>query len=285
MMRFLVVLWALTGAVMAQALPTNPPPAASSAQLRAFGDTLMMDRTLALMQREAAQSAAEMSADMFAGQDPAIWADAVRGVFDPSRARTQFDQGLAQAHLPPADLARAQDFFSSDLGARILTLELSAREAMLDPAIKDAAQQAWATAQLTAKPEGKLRIARLETVIIANDLIESNVMAALNSNLAYYQGMNTAGALGDAAQSDILAEVWAQESQLRSDTKDWLYPFLNLAYQPLSIADLDTYIAFSESDTGRTVNAALFAAFDALGVYQSRGMGLAAGNLMAGQDI
>jgi hypothetical protein len=87
------------------------------------------------------------------------------------------------------------------------------------------------------------------------------------------------------SQSDMLAEVWAQEGDLRRETEDWLYPFLNLAYQPLSIADLDAYIAFSNSAAGRAINAALFVAFDVLGKDQSRGMGLAAGKLMAGQDI
>ena len=34
------------------------------------------------------------------------------------------------------------------------------------------------------------------------------------------------------------------------DTAEWLYPFLMLAYQPLSDQDLDQYIAFSEHPGG-----------------------------------
>ena len=46
------------------------------------------------------------------------------------------------------------------------------------------------------------------------------------------------------------------------ETEDWLYPFMSLAYQPLTDAELQAYLAFSETAGGQRLNAAVFAAFD-----------------------
>ena len=82
----------------------------------------------------------------------------------------------------------------------------------------------------------------------------------------------------------MLAEVWG-ESDVRRDTTEWLFPFLMLAYQPLSDQELDAYIAFSTTPAGQKANRAVFAAFDAMFVQVSKELGQSAGRLMAGQDI
>jgi hypothetical protein len=59
-----------------------------------------------------------------------------------------------------------------------------------------------------------------------------------------------------------LSEVWGQEPELRRDTIEWLYSFQLSAYSGLSDADIEAYTAFSETEAGAALNAALFAAFD-----------------------
>lgn len=262
--------------------------AVGAAQLRALGDVLRMDQTLAVMQTEALANADEITSDLFGTSDLPAWDAAVAALFDPAKARAAFDAALADAAAPlqAADLQAAADFFATPLGARLLDLELSARQAMIDDSIEAAAIESWAELQANPLPASTQRAALIRDVVAANDLIETNVASALNGNLAFYQGLADAGAYGAGAGSDeMIREVWAQEAQLRSDTKDWLYPYLAMAYAPLSDADLQAYIAFSKSDAGRALSQALFIAFDALGIQQSRGMGLAAGRLMVGQDI
>jgi hypothetical protein len=86
----------------------------------------------------------------------------------------------------------------------------------------------------------------------ANDLIESNVAGALNANLAFLKAMAEAGGggtVGGDAEA-MLAEVWGQEAAVRAETEAWLFPFLALAYQPLSDSDLEAYVAFSETPEG-----------------------------------
>jgi hypothetical protein len=270
----------LAGPVWAQA--------ASEAQLRALADVLRMDQTLAVMQTEAIANADEITPDLFGTPDLPAWDTAVAALFDPALARAGFDAALigAAGNIDGADLQAAIDFFATPLGARLLDLELSARTAMIDDDVEAAAKENWQVLRDNPLPASTKRAALIRDIVAANDLIETNVAAALNGNLAFYQGMAEAGGHG-AGQSgdDMIREVWDQEAQVRADTEDWLYPYLAMSYAPLSDDDLQAYIDFSNSDAGRALNQILFMSFDALGVEQSRGMGLAAGRLMAGQDI
>jgi len=96
----------------------------------------------------------------------------------------------------------------------------------------------------------------------ANDLVEINVTGALNSNYEFYKGLMRGGAMGDElSESEILGSLWEQEPEIRQNTIEWVYSYSLMAYQPLSDDELRSYIAFAESDAGRDLNAAMFAAF------------------------
>ena len=86
-------------------------------------------------------------------------------------------------------------------------------------------------------------------------------------------------------EEEILSEVWAQEEDTRSDTREWLYAFLLVAYRPLSDAVLDEYVALSASPEGRAMNRALFAGFNAMYDEISYGLGLAAAQQMLGEEL
>jgi len=153
---------------------------------------------------------------------------------------------------------------------------------MLDEAVKDAAKVAAADMAQDQDP----RLALLRDFAIAGDLIEQNVAGAMNANLAFYQGMAESGTPGAGMTEDqMLSDVWAQEPQVRKDTEEWLFPYLALAYQPLSDEDLEAYTAFWESPAGKRFNAALFAAFDVVFTNISRDLGRAAARQMQGDDI
>jgi hypothetical protein len=197
--------------------------------------------------------------------------------------RTAFDTAFAKAlGDDPTMTALATAFFNSDIGQRAMKLEIDARRAMLDSDIEAAAMQAY---QNLTK-ENPARVALLEQFVTVNDLIESNVMGSLNSNLAFYRGLAAAGDEQFAmSESDMLNSVWAEEAKAREETVKWLFPFLALAYQPLSDADLQAYIDFSQTMAGRRVNAAMFVAFDAVFDDISQELGRAVARQMEGQDI
>jgi hypothetical protein len=99
--------------------------------------------------------------------------------------------------------------------------------------------------------------------------------------------MSDGGAFDDAqmTEAEMLADVWSQEPDIRAETEGWLYPFLALAYEPLSDADIEAYLAFSESQAGQAMNAALFAAFDKVFSDISRDLGRAVAEMLSGRDI
>lgn len=251
--------------------------------ISALTQTLKIDALIAVMRTEGLANGKQMQADLFPGQDGGAWQAVVSRVYDPARLNQIFDAALGKAlQNDPGTQTAMRDFFGAPLGQRILALEIDARKTLLDDKATEAAAQLWGRALNANTP----RAAQINRFAEVNDLVESNVMGALNGNFAFYRGMNAAGAFPEPMpEADMLSEVWAQEADVRRDTTDWLYPFLMLAYQPLSDAELDQYIAFSDTQAGQKANAAMFVAFDAMFVQVSKELGQSAGRLMAGQDI
>lgn len=248
-----------------------------------LSDLIDITSLIDVMRAESRENALGVDEDLLDGRGGAAWRVAVDQIYDPAKLRVRFDSALDDA-LKDAPEARAEmaRFFASDLGQRVVALEIAARRALLDPTTETATKTLWDQAFDAKSP----RAAQIERFSQSNDLIESNVMGAMNSNLAFFKSLSAAGAFADPLPEDeMLAQVWSQEDAIRSETADWLYPFLLLAYQPLSDSEFDSYIDFSESADGKKVNAAVFAAFGALFVQLSSELGTAAGKLMTGEEI
>jgi len=242
----------------------------------------MIGPVIDVMRDEGIAYGSEMEDELFPGRGGAGWRAMVSIIYDTRAMHDRFDAAFTAALDGTAEVPQITAFFGSDLGQRVLRLEVDARRAMLDPAVEEAAKQVFA--DLGSADPG--RLAALTAFVEANDLIESNVMGAMNASLAFYQGMAEVGAFQDVMPEDqMLADVWAQEPEVRAETVDWLFPYLALAYRPLSDADLQAYQDFSESPAGQAVNTALFAAFDAVFVAVSRDLGRAAARQMQGQEL
>lgn len=264
------------GATLVQASPADPA-------VVALIDTMQMDSIIEVMREEGLKYGQTLEDEMFPGAGGSRWKAIVENIYDGARMRQQFEQGLSrELSADQAMLGEIQSFFASARGQSVLKLEIEARRALLDPAVEDAAQLAWQDLAAADSP----RAAQLRRFAEVNDLIESNVMGALNANFAFYQGLAAVGAFPqDMTEDQMLADVWEQEAAVRAETEDWLFPFLALAYQPLSDEDLEAYIAFSESMAGQKINAALFSAFDDVFTSISRALGEAAARQMQGEDI
>lgn len=255
-------------------------PAPASAQ--ALSDALLIGDVMAVLREEGLANATELAADFPSGANPG-WKATVEAIYAPEAMRATFDAALAkELAASPAAVEAAVAFFASEGGQKALRLEIEARQALLDPTTEAAAKERWAEMDAADTP----RAAALHRFAEVNALIESNVMGALNANLAFFRGMAEAGGpLGEMTEEDMLSMVWGSEAEVRASTTDWLMPFLAMAYGPLSDSELEAYIAFSDIPEGRRVNAAVFAAFDALFLDISRRLGRAAGREMIGQDI
>lgn len=259
------------------AAPAAEASVATLAQTMRFGDLF------AVLRDEGVAYGDTLETDMFpAGGGPG-WDRAVATIYDAPKLAAAFETALAtQLDDDPEALAEIIAFFSSDLGQRIVALEIDARRAFLDTAAEEAARVAADRRAAGRDP----KVALIGRFIEAGDLLEMNVAGALSGNLAFMKGMSGTGAYGAPLPEDqLMSDIWAREDQIRDDTNTWLYAYLGLAYDPLTEAELEAYVAFSESPAGRRLNAALFTAFDAVFQEVSHDLGRAAGIAMQGSDI
>ena len=244
-------------------------------------NALGMSELISIMREEGLSYSADLKDEMFPTRGDGRWTGLVEDIYAPDRM-AQIVGDRLDRELNNTDIAPLVDFFDSAPGQRIVSLEISARRALLDDAVEDATRDRW----LSEPAEVNARRDALERFVEVNELVDSNVVGALNANYAFYLGLADGGALdADLSEEDMLRDVWSQEGEIRDETETWVFSYLNLAYQPLSDQELAAYTALSETEEGAALNRALFAAFDALFVTISRDLGLAASQFLSGEDI
>lgn len=268
---------------VAQQQPTAPAQGGAPAEAAAsrLSELLQLPALMEIMQDEGVAYGEELQADLFPGQGGADWLAAVERIYAPDRLTPIFAEVFA-AELEGTDTGAMTAFFEADPGARAVDLEIAARRALLDDGVEEAADLQLEEMLATESP----RLLAIEEFAEAGDLIESNVLGGLNANLAFYRGMIDGGGLpAETSEAQLLADVWSQEDAIRTETRDWLFAYLALAYDPMSDEELQVYTDFSASPAGTALNRALFAGFDAVFTKVSYELGLGAAHYLAGQDI
>lgn len=263
------------------ALAVQPAAAASRAETETLAAALGLPEVIEVMRVEGLDYGADMEDQMFPGKGGAAWTAAVDTIYDPAIMQATVINRMAE-DLSGTDVTGLIAFFTSDRGREIISYEVSARSALIDEDVEEAARVRLS--ELRAAQAEELGL--IERFVEVNDLVESNVMGAMNSNFAFYSGLLDGGAFeGSMSESDVVADVWAQEESIRTETDVWVHSYLAMAYQPLSEADLEAYIEISETPAGQALNRALFEGFDEMYVGISRALGVAAAGFMAGEDI
>ena len=257
-------------------------PVSASPRTDAVLDALRIGDLLVIMQTEAELSAAELDETMLGGTGGRGWGDTVARINDAVRLEREIRDAFGDA-MPEEQTEATLGFLGSEQGKSIIELELSAREALLDPAIDELNREAARELRAAGGPRLDLVTRFIET----NELVDANVAGALTGNVAFLRGLRDGGFPPYARVSDaeLIAEAWDREPEIRSETEEWIYAYLTLAYRPLSDADLDIYIAFSETGAGRALNRALFVAFDKVLTKASHALGEAVGRHIMAEEI
>lgn len=255
--------------------------AAERADIDRLWALMAMDEVVAVMRDEGLDYGRSLDDDMLDGRGGAGWMAIVGAIYDTGRMSETAHERFAE-NLAEVDVAPMLAFYESDLGSRVIALELAARQELLDPDVEAASRDRAAR----MSEDGDPRIALIGRFVEVNDLVESNVMGAMNASYAFYTGMSDGGAMGEGmAESDILSDVWAQEPEVRTETTDWVNSFLVLAYQPLSDADMEAYIGFSQTPAGQRLNRAIFTSFDQMFVDISHALGAATARYLVGEEL
>ena len=266
--------------IWAQTVEGDALPVLSIAEL---GEVLQFDSLFDVLRDEGLAHADDLADRMLPGGAGLGWDRAVDQIYDLRRVRAAFNMALrAELAKTPQHAAEIRAFFGSDLGQRVIGLEIEARRAFLDITVEEAARVAADTPETARDPKWR----QIQRLIEAGDLVEMNVAGGLSGSLAFMQGLQDSGAYGFTLPMDKLTtDVWGQEAQLRADTSSWLKAYFGLAYAPLTETELETYVAFMESPAGRHYSAALFLALDASFRRISHDLGAAVGEAMQARDI
>ncbi len=252
-----------------------------AAKRDALLEALGMPEMMLIMREEGLAYGETIGTDMLPGGASAQWSVAVSAIYDVEMMYEEV-RGAFEEALEGDDIDAMLAFYTSEPGVSIINLEVSARRALLDAAVDAASKENAALAMM----DETQRYLLVKDYVEANDLIESNVVGALNSSYAFYMGLIDGGAMpADMTAETALKDVWTQEADIRTTTTEWVYAFLLMAYQPLEDTELEAYTAFSETDAGRDLNDAMFMSFSGMFDDISRALGLASSRFMISQEL
>lgn len=244
-------------------------------------EAMGLPQIIEVMRAEGIEYGAQIGTDLFGSQSNASWAATVETIYDASVMQERVQDAFVMS-LEGDDVPAMLAFFTSEPGQTFAKLEVSARRALLDDAVDEASKEM----AVIAAHEQTDRYKLVERYVQTNDLVETNIVGALNSNYAFYKGLMQGGAFEEALTEDqILSDVWDQEPDIRVNTGEWVYSFLLLAYDPASDADLEAYITFSQSDAGQQLNTALFKSFEGMFDDISLTLGREAARMMSGAEL
>lgn len=248
---------------------------------------LLLPELFEIMAAEGRNSVLEDETTPLQGSLLARFEQDVARIYSADQMMQNFVSVLEQALLPHPDLrADTLRFARSDLGKRVFQLEVSARAALLDDAVDEAARIALENARDAASGTAEAkRLALVRERIAANDLIELNVSLGLNTSFAYYRGMLTEDAVGGLSADALLQLVWAQKPEIRVDIEDWIESYFLMAYQPLSDAEFRQLIDYAQTPLAIGFNQIMFQAFDTVFSDISRALGQALGRRMQTEEL
>jgi hypothetical protein len=242
-------------------------------------DALGVPQIVAIMREEGIEYGDTLAEDMLPGGSTAGWDATVDRIYDEARMLDTVESVFAK-EFGTADLTPLMAFFESETGQQVVSLELSARTAMREQEIEDAARAAFRDLDGTNSET----LNSISEFVRVNDLVEANLVGALNANYMFYLGLVDGGAL-EMSEQEILSEVWSSEEETRKDTREWVYSFLLMAYGPLEDGVVSDYSELSRTGPGRALNRALFAGFNKMYDDISYALGMAVARHMQVQEL
>ena len=278
MQRIINLLLAAVFAVQATVCLAGP---ADDQKADALFAALGMPELLQIMRIEGLEHGTDIAVQVLGDRGHPSW-DGIVSTIYATEFMTQEIRAAFDEELQGCDMDAMLAFFTTEPGQTIISLEISARRAMLDPFVDATAKEAAALAWADDAPRAEL----IAQIITVNHLIDSNVAGALNANYAFTLGLMDGGALPSSmSPDDALAQVWAQEPEIRRNTTEWLNAYLLLAFRPLPDDALAAYLEFSRSEPGRDLNNALSVAFEGLFSDISRALGLASARFITSEEL
>lgn len=251
-------------------------PVLANERVNRLAHAMKLDQVIELLIDEGMVYQRELEEDLLDGAGGPFFEAQVQKIYSHYWMKDRLTEAFAGG-MTKEQLDQAIVFFESDLGQTIVSLENSARQAFGDEAIEEMAREVYENAN-----QNGVFYDLVDEYIQANNLIDQNVQGSLSADYNFFLGL-----YGDtiAENETVLDELLAQQETMTADTTTWLYSFLLLAYQPLTEAQMRENIAFSRTDTGQALNAALFVGFDEMFDGISFRLGEAVAQVLKSSDL
>jgi hypothetical protein len=267
--------------ISAQIVPPTGKVVLDPAVIR-LAEAMHLPEVFDIMAEEGRDYGVTLEEEMFPSLGGAAWAADVDRIYAPERTYRAFLRALSLRLSGNAALPEMEAMLTSDLGRKANMLETTARRALLNKEVEEAARMRFE--ELAGQDDPRYHL--VASYIDANDLVEFNVAGGMNAAKAFYDGLSAGGAFDVPMSEDqIVQEVWAQEPAIRAEAETWLGTMLTMAYAPLTDAELRQYTALSQAHAIRALNSALYSAFDDSFRAVSRDLGLAAAKYIAGEAL
>ena len=251
------------------------PPAFRTVTADRVVSALALDRLAGLMSEEIVASGDPLQPVEPGASDPE-WAVIAGRIAAAPRIRTGLRQGVARglSGLDPgarAAMAEALGFLESDLGRRVVGMELAARAALADPEIEAEARAGFARAAGRGDP----RVDQIRRLIAASDTVEPAVAASLGIAMASMMAMQETLGLAPTAEA-VAEDVWLLEPELRAEQAGWIEALFFLSTATLTPPEMERLIAEAARPGSRRLGAMVDAAAADVFVRVARDLGRAA---------
>ncbi|GGX63660.1 hypothetical protein GCM10007385_36030 [Tateyamaria omphalii] len=241
---------------------------AAYADVNRLVDAMGIPELISAFVAEGVESGNSIDESFLNGQGGDVWADTVRRLYDPSRMEAEL-RTIMTEELDPDISEQALLFFESELGERIIALEVQARQAFLDETVENA-----------AKASPAARGDNVTDYLVSRDLIERNTDVAVAAQAAFLEGMSES-----SGRNDDTPDMDQLRARTLVNTEGWLRGYNALAQSAMTDDDIAIYTAFWETDVGRAVDDALFLAFGQSYTTLSYALGQAAGRLLPQNEL
>lgn len=279
--RFGALLSVICAISVGVAMASDQSQRTDAQQFEELWTLLGMPEMVSILHDEGLSMALASDMDLLGHEGGPRWEGALQAIYDEQTLQgelhAQFEQQLA-----PDLVSALCTFYENAEMQDIIQHEIAARRAFLDLEFEQLARERWLQGDMSDNLDDTIR-----HYVDLNDLIELNVMGALNSNYAFLNTLNQSlpDVMGQMSEQDILTHVWSQEADIRTDTTEWIFAYLHTAYAPIDHTALERYVAFSETPEGKALNHALFAAFDAVYLRLSADLGRVVGTMSREEEL
>lgn len=240
---------------------------------------LKFDKVVDIIVQEGRDEAGDVANTYLEPQHHSDFIDKLAAYYEKARIAEQV-KDLLREKVTSQDADRALAFYLTESGQLFAGLEVSARAAIMDQGVQEAAIEMAKSAASQEDPKA----AQIAKLISDMDWINKNMVSVFESQYAFLirlaevEGFN----LNQAAIFDLLSE---QENEIRTGINEWLQGFLFMAYAPTTLEQVTEYFAFLNSPTGRVLDAAFFDVFDQIDYGASVLMGTEVAAILSLQNL